>query len=118
MSQGGLIILPSSGQRRPEHGAGLDRDGPPRDLTEEQVCECFTHPPDKTRRFVAPGEVRSGQVVKPPPICPACRKANLAAYKRSVAEGVRDGNNRMRVARATSGAKPISRIVMLPDRLL
>jgi len=109
MSKSGLIILPSADQRRPEHGAGLDRDGPPRDSTIELKCEGLDHPADVPRRFDSPANSPSI------PICHLCRKHNWERHKAAKA-GL--APNTLRGTGTTRGAKPVSKLIVVPNRWL
>jgi len=108
-----LIILPSSMDRQPERGAGLDAMGPPRDGTSEYYCRTSFHPADKPRRFDAPpwnkGTEEEPVMVPPvPTVCPACHRILRERRAEAAAAEVRDGNCKIRRARATSGCPPLT----------
>lgn len=106
----GMIILPSSMERTPERGAGLDAMGPPRDSQQEYYCRTNFHPADKPRRFDAPQWAKdSGELVPPvPTVCGACFLILRERRAAAAAENVPDGNCTIRRARATRGSPPVT----------
>lgn len=108
----GLIILPPKEDRKPEHGAGLDRDGPPRDLTVERYCEGRHHPKDKSRRFDAPPGY------PPIPLCPPCRRQNQTWHDQVKAGLMSESESPLHRTHANRGGKGVDRLIVVPNRTL
>jgi len=106
----GMIILPPGCERTPERGAGLDAMGPPRDGQQEYRCKMPFHPPDVPRRFDAPmWQKDTGELVPPvPTICGRCHLIIRERRAEAAEAEVRDGNCKIRRARATRGTQPIT----------
>lgn len=95
-----IIILPGKGDRQPERGEGLDRDGPPgNDNYSEGYCTTEFHQPELPRRF-------DNSMGGPASVCVRCREFIHEYHKKAQLGLVPMGNRILRGDTARGWAPP------------